>query len=400
MKKKLIISGVGCSLVDRLYNDVSFSAESFIPYLSREKGDGGLTPGQLVFKEEFEKFVGGDFQSALKGILSNRKYDKINIGGPSIVSMIHAAQLSDNDKCEFHLYGFRGDDSDGEFIISLLEKTPLHFENFRASKAETTSTIVLSDPLYDDGNGERIFINSIGSAWEYSPKELTDDFFASDIVVFGGTALVPLIHDNLTELLEKAKSKGCITIVNTVYDFKNEKANPNLKWPLGKSDESYSNIDLLMMDLEEALRLSGKSNIAEAMDFFREKGTGSVVVTSGTANIRIFSNGKLFGKIDNLEMPISNAVYEELKEGKGDSGDTTGCGDNFVGGVIASLVSQMQSGISTFDLTEACSWGIVSGGTACYYMGGMYEENNDGEKKAMIEPYYKLYKNQIREKKE
>ena len=60
----------------------------------------------------------------------------------------------------------------------------------------------------------------------------------------------------------------------------------------------------------------------------------------------------------------------------------------------------MQNGISTFDLTEACSWGVVSGGTTCYYMGGMYEENNDGEKKAMIEPYYELYINQIREKKE
>ena len=93
MKKRLIISGIGCSLVDRLYNDVSFSAESFIPYLSKEKGDGGLTPGQLVFKEGFEKFVGVNFQSALKGILSDRKYDKINIGGPSIVSMIRAAQM-------------------------------------------------------------------------------------------------------------------------------------------------------------------------------------------------------------------------------------------------------------------------------------------------------------------
>ena len=32
------------------------------------------------------------------------------------------------------------------------------------------------------------------------PDELDDDFFNSDIVVFGGTALVPLIHDNMTTL--------------------------------------------------------------------------------------------------------------------------------------------------------------------------------------------------------
>lgn len=399
MTKKVIVSGVGCSLVDRLYNNVSFGANNFSPLISKEKGDGGLTPGQLVFKEEFEKFAGENLQPVLKGILSDRKYDKINIGGPSIVSMIHAAQLSDKNKSEFHIYGYRGDDNDGEFIISLLKNTPLLFDNYQVCSAETPSTIVLSDPLYDNGHGERIFINSIGAAWEYSPKELSDDFFASDVVVFGGTALAPLIHDNLTELLEKAKSNSCITIVNTVYDFRNEKANPKLKWPLGKSDDSYQNIDLLMMDMEEALRLSGKSELNDALKFFRDKGTGAVIVTSGINNIRIFSNGKLFGAIDNLEMPISSAVYQELKAGKGQMGDTTGCGDNFVGGVIASLVSQIQNGVSTFDLTEACSWGVVSGGTTCYYMGGMYEEKNDGEKRKMIEPFYKLYTEQIKDQK-
>ena len=244
MAKKVIVSGVGCSLVDRLYNNISFNAGNFSAHISKAKGDGGLTPGHLVFKEEFEKFADKNFHAILKDIISERKYDKINIGGPCIVSMIHAAQLSDKNKSEFHIYGFRGDDNDGDFIVTLLEKTPLLFDNYKVCSAETPSTIAFSDPLYDNGHGERIFINSIGAAWKYSPEELSDDFFRSDIVVFGGTALVPLIHDNLTELLEKSKSNGCITIVNTVYDFRNEKANPKLKWPLGKSDNSYKNMAL------------------------------------------------------------------------------------------------------------------------------------------------------------
>ena len=126
------------------------------------------------------------------------------------------------------------------------------------SDNQTPSTVVLSDPSYDNGHGERMFINSIAAAWEYGPDNLDDDFFNSDIVVFGGTGLVPQIHDNLTSLLKKAKSKGCITIVNTVFDFRNEKANPSKKWPLGESDESYRYIDLLITDQEEAFRLSGE----------------------------------------------------------------------------------------------------------------------------------------------
>jgi len=396
MSKKLTVSGVGCSLVDNLYNNISFSSDSFLPFLSKEKGDGGLTPGQLVLKRDFEKFSKIIKQSGLENIISNRSPDKISIGGPGIVSMIHAAQLSDNDKSEFHFYGTRGNDENGDFINSLLEKTPLLVNNYKIINDETPSTIVLSDPEHNDGNGERIFVNTIGAAWKYSSDALDANFFSSDIVVFGGTALMPLIQDNLTESLEKAKINGCITIVNTVYDFISEKENPTKKWPLGKSDASYKYIDLLIMDHEEAIRLSGKSGINKAMQFFRTAGAGAVIITSGAENVKLFSNGTLFKAMNSKEMPISTAVSSSLKKGKL-VGDTTGCGDNFVGGVIASLVFQIQNNTAPYDLTEACIWGIVSGGTTCFYVGGMYEEKFHGEKIKMILPYYERYKKQIME---
>ncbi len=393
MTKKILVSGSGCCLVDRLYSDISFTSDPFPDYLSKESGDGGLTPGHLVFKEEFEQFAKLDFQPILKEITKGKSPDKINIGGPCIVALIHAAQMLENTGTEFRFYGYGGKDEDGDFLLSSLSKTPVNIHNYKLSGTITPSTVVLSDPTYDNGHGERIFINSIGAAWDYSPENLDDSFFASDVVVFGGTAIVPTIHDHLTELLKKAKSKGCITIVNTVYDFRNQKADPTTKWPLGKSDESYRNIDLLITDCEEALRLSGKPALDEAMQFFRGQGTGAVIVTNGSKNIRIFSSGKLFSELNDSEMPISKAVSEELK--KGHMGDTTGCGDNFVGGVIASLVSQLQEKPDKLDLTEACMWGVVSGGYTCFYMGGTYFETNQGEKRELIRPYYEQYKKQI-----
>ncbi len=392
MSKKIKISGVGCSLVDRLYK-VSFSNDSYQPFLSKQSGDGGLTPGQLVFREEFEKFANEDFNTALPKLTNNQQPVKINIGGPSIVSLIHASQITDNDNIEFCFYGNRGDDDDGNFIISLLEKTKINTDNYTKSNAETPSTVVLSDDDFDNGNGERMFINSIGAAWDFTPENLDEAFFDSDIVVFGATALVPNIHDNLTELLKKAKVKNCITIVNTVYDFRNEKAAPDIKWPLGNSDESYANIDLLMTDLEEALRLSGKGNLNDAMQFFQERKTGSVIVTCGAQNVHLFSLGKLFKTLEHSTMPVSKLVTEKLKTDN--SGDTTGCGDNFAGGVIASLAKQLQNEDRTSDLTEACSWGIVSGGTTCFYMGGMFEEKQKGEKLNRIMPFYTEYKKQF-----
>ena len=393
MSSKFRISGTGCCLVDRLYNNVSFDSDDIAYLMSWKRGDGGLTPGQLVFREELEKYSKRDLQQIMQGLTQGRQPDKINIGGPAIVAMIHAAQITQDPGCTYHFYGYGGTDPEGEYLRSSLRKTPVLLDHYRLCGVPTPSTIVLSDPEYNRGQGERMFINTIGTAWEFGPENLDKEFFASDVVIFGGTALVPGIHDHLTELLKKAKSNGCITVVNTVFDFRSEKAFPGEKWPLGKSVESYGLTDLLIMDHEEALRLSGESDIGNAMKFFRNQDTGTVIITNGSANILVFSSGSLFRALDETEMPVSKMVTDEGE--KCQAGDTTGCGDNFVGGVIASMVNQIMAGSGKPDLIEAGTWGIVSGGYTCFYLGGTYLEQNRGEKHSNLLPYYQQYKNQF-----
>jgi sugar/nucleoside kinase (ribokinase family) len=394
MSEKIIVSGVGCCLVDLLYNGIDFQSETLRPFLSKERGDGGLTPGQLVFQEEFEQYCGLPFISLLDKITGGRVYDKINIGGPSIVSLINAAQLSGNNNCEVRFYGRGGNDGIGQYLLTSLGKTPVVLKDYQLTDSRTPSTVVLSDPTYDNGHGERMFLNSIGAAWDCTPDQLDDDFFDSNIVVFGGTALVPHIHDNLTELLKKAKSRGCFTIVNTVFDFRNEKANPSKKWPIGENDDSYQLIDLLITDQEEAFRLSGRKDATEAIRFFIDQKVSSLIVTNGAKPVTIYSDGRFFKTSDIVYMPVSQMVTEELRIPH--VGDTTGCGDNFVGGVIASVVDQLQQSKLQPDLKEACCWGIVSGGFTCFYMGGTFFEEYAGEKKKKILPYYESYCKQIK----
>ena len=388
-----MVSGVGCCLVDLLYNGIDFQSETLRPLLSKERGDGGLTPGQLVFQEEFEKYCGLPFADLLEKITGGRGYDKINIGGPSIVSLINAAQLMDKKDCEVRFYGRGGNDEIGQFLLSALSKTPVVLKDYQLTDNRTPSTVVLSDPNFDNGHGERMFLNSIGAAWDCTPDQLDDDFFKSDIVVFGGTALVPHIHDNLTSLLKKAKSKGCITIVNTVFDFRNEKANPSKKWPMGENDESYQFIDLLIADQEEALRLSGEKESTAAINFFIDQKVSSLIITNGAKPVTIYSSGRFFKASNIVYMPVSHMVTEELKFPH--VGDTTGCGDNFVGGLIAAVVDQLQQTEIQPDLREVCCWGVVSGGFTCFYMGGTYFEEKTGEKKAKMLPYYESYRKQI-----
>ena len=387
--KKIRISGVGCCLLDRIYDNVNFQSEAFRKYISKKAGDGGLEPGKLTFEEEVERFAGQSFSSEILPLLTEgREPQKENVGGPCIVALINASQLAYKESI-VSFYGCRGDDRVGEEIASKLKQTKLDLSHYRIQKdSETPSTTVLSDPNYAGGHGERTFVNTIGASWHYLPEEVDNSFYESDICVFGSTALVPRIHQGLCAMLKRAKSKGRITVVNTVYDFLSEKEHPGQRWPMGESDESYQHIDLLIVDHEEALRLSGCSDIPSSIAFFREKGAGAVLVTNGAQNIWLWADSPLFGKVEQQTMPVSAAVGEALKQGK--KGDSTGCGDNFAGGVIGALARQLSEDCS-FDLLDACRWGIVSGGFACFYYGGTNLEQQEGEKYSHLQNLYDQY---------
>ena len=393
MINPITISGAGCCLVDHIYPDIDFSDPAVAKYMSLVKGDGGLHPGRLVFSEQFEAFADRDLYSVMDQISRDEMGPIFNVGGPSIVALIHAAQLLQGTPAEVGYYGVRGSDKAGQFLQSKLEQTPVKLEHLRIAQGATPSTIVLSDPAFNSGHGERIFINNIGASWNFGPDELEEGFFNADIVVFGGTALVPGLHDGLTELLIRSKSAGSITVVNTVYDFRNELENPGKPWPLGDDEGSYGHIDLLIMDKEEAMHLSGQKDLFEAGRFFMDRGVSSFMITNGTDDTRGYSDGKMFKSLPHTSYPVSANLINDLQNFQG--GDTTGCGDNFVGGVLASLAWQLREEKVQPDLVDCISWGTVSGGYCCFHVGGTFIEMEPGEKLDLIRPYLHHYKEQI-----
>lgn len=395
--KKIIISGAGCALADLIYNRVSFASSGFQNYVSKQNGDGGLSPGKLVFTEELEKFSGKSYPEILKEIVGNRQPDKMNVGGPSLVSLIHAAQMLDKEDFEVKVYAMGGIDEHTDEIFRMLAQTPLDISNYgRSGQKPTPSTDVLSDPDFDNGHGERTFVNNIGAAWDFTPEQISDEFFDSHIQCFGGTALVPHLHDNLTSLLKRSKQKDSITVVNTVFDFRNQKSNPGKPWPLLDSLPDYHLIDVLIMDCEEAIKISGTASIDEAARFFASTPVSSFIITNGANQLYAKSNGALFEKTEMLQFPVSKMIAREITAKPELRGDTTGCGDNFAGGIISSLALQLKNTAKgTFNLTEAISLGISSGGFCCFTVGGTYLEPFPGEKRQRIHTIQEDYKKQI-----
>lgn len=419
----IVISGTGCALMDYLYTDIRLDSPAFRKYRSREPGDGGLEPGKLVFVEDLERFAGAPrtFDHILCELAGGREPDRANLGGPSIVSLIHAAQMFGEGGARVRFFGARGSDHTGGEIARIAAGTALDISGCTVLDGPTPFTRVFSDPSFDRGHGERTFVNELGVAARFGPEHLPRQFYDADIVAFGGTALVPRIHAELGTLSAAAARGGSIVVVNTVFDFRSEarlaastkaahanvadmrsasgaggKARGAGRWPLGASDDTYRHIDLLVADREEALRLSGARDIAAALAFFRNRGTGAAVVTDGARDIRFFSSGRLFAPIDNGALPVSAEVRRVLRSAGRPPGDTTGCGDNFVGGLLWAVAGQLEAGAAKgrLDLVEACSEAIVAGGFACFYIGGTYAEAAPGEKRRKIEALAQLYRAQ------
>jgi sugar/nucleoside kinase (ribokinase family) len=125
-------------------------------------------------------------------------------------------------------------------------------------------------------------------------------------------------------------------------------------------------------------------------------GVSAFVITNGAKDITAFSDGRIFKPLELVSLPVSAKVDRELQENPESKGDTTGCGDNFAGGVLASVASQLASkGSGGMDLVEACGWGAASGGFACFYVGGTYLEKEPGEKHARVSEYFTEYAEQI-----
>ncbi len=405
------IAGTGCCLMDILYPRVDFSSAAFSRMRSVRDGDGGLVPGRLVFAEDAARFARSSalrdgrtlhaFQDVVAELAGGAEPDAENIGGPSIVALIHAAQMLEGTEARVSFFGSRGEDALGDRIEEKLRALPVELSGFRKVPGATPSTRVLSDPAWDSGRGERCFVNEIGAAAEFFPSDLGEDFFHSDIVAFGGTGLVPALHDGLPELLEAARSSGALTVVNTVFDFRAERKDPEGPWPLGGRLDlpgvpgparSYSNCDLLVMDRDEAVRLSGRNNLGSALEFFVESGVGAFLVTQGGDPVLAWSSGGAFKPLELLALPVSELALDLLKA-RPRCGDTTGCGDNFVGGVLADLAEQKKEG-GVLDLVRAASWGIAGGAFTLSILGGTYVEKYPGEKRELVTRYHEEWLSQ------
>jgi sugar/nucleoside kinase (ribokinase family) len=402
-ERTMNIHGTGCGILDCIYADEDFSSPAYQKAMSKKRRDGGLTPGQLVFSGTMEAFMGKPYDQILASLTGGKVPSVKNLGGPSAVALTHAAQIlagrsAGGASFAVRFYGVRGSDTVGDVIEDKI--TSLPFKEVRLIRKNCPSARVdaLSDPRYSNNSGERTFVYRRGAPDEFYPGDLSDDFFDAGLIAFGGTALTPRLHDDLTELLKRSRKSGAVTEVNLVYDYRSEIESPGQKWKLGRNDDAYPYIDLLLADWEEAVKTSGKTSAKEAVAWFLDQGCGAVVITHGRQPVLLCAgpDSLLFTKTGLISLPVCEAINQELAEHPEWRGDTTGCGDNFAGQIIVEIAETITAGKQNgIDLREICIPATAAGGFACFIMGGVYYEKEPGEKRRLLEPYIAAYRKQL-----
>lgn len=240
-----------------------------------------------------------------------RKVDAITIhvGGCASNAAIDIAKLG----APVSFAGKVGKDSFGDFVRSTLVENGVDASGLVADeKVNTTVSVVC---VYE--SGERSFLYQPGSSSEFTfsdmDKKLIDD---ADIIFYAGALLMTKFDgEPLVELMKYAKSKGKYTVMDTAWDMDDV-------W-LPKIRDAIPYLDLFMPSIEEAEKLTGKSDINEIADGLFELGAKNVIVKAGKIGALVCPAGG--------ERKIMPAYLLEKPA------DTTGAGDSFCAGFLTGL---------------------------------------------------------------
>ncbi len=168
-----------------------------------------------------------------------------------------------------------------------------------------------------NSSGERSFLYEPGSSAKFQKKhivrELTEEY---DIMFVAGAMLLSSFDGSqAASLMKELKEKGKFTAMDTAWDFDDI-------W-LPKVGETLQYLDLFMPSYEEAVKLTGESELPVIADKFFSLGAGSVIIKIGKDGAYICEkNGERY------ILP----TYTDIK-----AVDTTGAGDAFCAGFLAGL---------------------------------------------------------------
>ncbi len=234
-----------------------------------------------------------------------------------------------------------------------------------AEGSPTAISIVLS---FGDFGRTFIKLQPQNANFEFSQEDIPDKaIMDADVIHVGGPTLTPEFLKGLPGFLVRAKhvprdgrfKSGIKIVVDTTTD-------QAMGWNrvFEENPQAYEYIDALSVSFDEAVRITGTSDIDGILDFFINRGVKAVVLKRGEIGSYVAYAGEHGQETARFHIPALNG----LKTGA-PLWDETGAGDAYTTGLIYGI-------IHGWDIRKTTLFATVLGGMSCRYAGGTIE--NEG----------------------
>lgn len=379
----MYISGCGCGVEDNIYKNVDFSTSRYARFIRY---------GESTDVNVFERESGASLESAIGDITDGAEPQR-RLGGVCVVALVDAAQLLSKDKVDVFFYKNVSANEAGNFLMEKISHTPLKTDKIVRKSGRPEISYVLCDNQKKDGTRSFICPLHVYDELAMEVAQVDEAFFKSDFTLFNCILWEPKLENRLSYLLEKCKENGSLTLVGTASD---PRFCGGKKWVMGDGDKGYPYIDVLMMNLTEARGYAGCASYEEMTRYFKAKGVKSFVITDGMNPTYLYA-----GEDGPFEpycgfIPVVSEIDDDKEKGILEKGDGVGCGDNFDGGLLASLALQKKAGVRRYSMLDAVLLGNVSGGLTSCIVGGTFTESYPGEKYDLTMRYYVPYRTRVR----
>ena len=209
------------------------------------------------------------------------------------------------------------DDDIGHFIRYKLEREGVDTSLLELRCDLPTAATIL--PISPDGGRPNWHMPGAFLTMEINDKA-RERIVNADHVHLGGIGLLLNLDGAIAaELLAQARANGAITSGDLI--------SPGPQTPDAVKAVA-PHLDFFMPSIDEAIAISGRSEVAAAADFFLDQGAGNCLIKCGAAGAYLATSGG-----SRVQIPAIGDVKVI---------DTSGCGDAFCGGFQVGLANGME----------------------------------------------------------
>lgn len=261
----------------------------------------------------------------------------ITLGGSCAIFACQSAKLG----LKTAGVGVVGDDFLGRFLLDSLGTAGVSVENIRTDSSMKTAIGVA---LCKD-DGDRSILTYPSTIDAVVGENLTDEIIRNTRHIhIGSFYLMNNFREKLKDIVIKASRYGVTISLDTNWD-------PEEKWDGGIWD-ILPYIDIFMPNENEALAITKKASIDEAMEVLKDI-VPIIVLKRGKNGASAYANGKFYNAAS-LEVSVV---------------DTVGAGDSFDGGFIYGF-------LSNYDIEKCLTIGCICGSYNTTKAGGIEGQIN------------------------